>query len=959
MDNKTIGIGVGGLTLLGVLIAFLGNVFLGTGSFEDVRVGWAGLDRIHQTHLLDVTSLYQCDNYVLDSKDEEDPKFSVISVRPDKTAFLNATGSSVRGLFDYTTSGGDNLILMADKDAVYKSSGTLWTTLESGFSDSPWEGNLYTLPSINRLYLCNGLDNNKKFFSGRDRLYNMQNQDQETQISGTMYFTSNSITATGDAAALASLEAGQYVKSATTADDSQWVEVASKEGTTAIFSTRYTGTTASSTLCVRSNNVVNSRHMIEYEGHEVLGYTNISQEIQIAGISTAEPESYILRKAYGVSQSFTATKNNITGIKVRISKAFLFGDDATGNILVKLKDSISATVPSAQIIYSVKNLPDGIADFEFNFGYVRTTIGATYEITIERENSSTTPIQIQTGGAYAGGNSSYTYNPGGFNATWATGLTTIEVVPTKIGMDNFGGEPDTYIDENAPTTNYGITANTYAGFFGTKQRKSIFWYSLEYDYITQEAYNFSSVRLQLQKTGSGTGEIKVYRLLPMTDPATATWNVFASPLTWAIAGCGSPATDYTTADATTTTIGSATGAITLDVTAISNHWNIVTGINYGILVSCETTGQGMTFESSTAAANQPKWLLTTQTGTSDAAQDLYFEVISEKSNSSTVIYSKRFKPENFPTLNTFNVPGTIVGMAKSGGYLIIGTEKPDALCFFNATYNTDDGEGIKDTTRIDGITFGGGSHSIAYLPKEDSFIFYSGLGVYMQKGLQTVLLSGNIRDEAKGFTNYRDPLDYYGGMADLMPQAVIDPTKDTYMLAVPKALGVNSYLYNYNYANDSWVRWTNLYPTAMLLRQERGTTPTLYMGETSGQVWTLNKTGSVTQEATLAWFWSQKDINKFKRLDLVELWGRADEILTGCIVTLEVSGTNPISRDQLTTPVRQTLHITDNTTLDAQVQCKFDSVGVQARELRLSLFQSSLQGGISWRSIRYKGTISE
>lgn len=954
-----------GLTLLGVLIAVLANVWLAPASFEDVRVGAAGLNEVSQTHLLDVTEYTVMDNWVIDSKDEESPKYSVLSVRPDKTAYLNATGSSVRGLFDYTTSGGDNLILMADKGAVYKSSGTTWTTLESGFSDGPWEGNLYALPNINRHYLCNGLDKNKKFFSGRDRLYNMQNQDQETLTGGNMYFVENSLTATGDATAISAITPGQYIKFSTNAADDRWAEVASIEGTTVIFSTIYPGLssealTGTATKCVRSNDVVNSRYMIEYEGHEVLGYMNISREVQIAGVSTTDCTSYLLRKAYGVSQSFIATKNNISGITFKISKTFLFGDDAKGNILVKLKDSIGATVPLATTTYPVKGLPDGIADFTFNFGNVKVTIGNTYEVTIERENSATTPIQIQTGGVYVGGHSSYTYNPNGFTASWATGLTTVEVTPTKAGMDNFGGEPDTYIDENAPTTNYGITDKAHIGFFGGKQRKSLFWYSLEYDYITQEAYNFSSVRLQLQKTGSGTGEVKVYRMLPMANPATSTWNFLDYPSTWAIAGCGSPETDYTTADATATTVGSATGAITLDVTAISNHWNLGTGINYGILVSCETSGQAMTFESSDALSDKPKWLLTTQTGTSDATQDLYFEVISEKSNSSTVNYSKRFKPENFPTLNTSNVPGTIVGMAKSGGYLIVGTEKPDAFNFFSATYDTADGAGIKDTTRTDHITFGGGSHSIAYLSNEDSFIFYSGQGVYLQKGLSRTLLSGKIRDDAKTFTNYRDPLDYYGGMADLMPQAVINPTKDTYMLAVPKSLGVNSYLYNYNYANDSWTRWTALYPTVMLCRTERGNSPTLYMGSTAGQVSTLNKTGSVTQEAALVWYYSGKgDLTKMKRLNLVEIIAVMDNPTINCVVSLEVTDTNPVSADTVTTPIRQTIVLPNNYTSEAQARLMFTDIGRQGRELKLTLTQSSSLGAISLRAIHYKGEATE
>lgn len=956
------------LTLLGILIAFLGNVFLGIGNFEDVRVGWGGLDRISQTHLMDITSMYQCDNYALDSKDEENPRYSVISVRPDKTAYLNATGNSVRGLFDYQTSSGDNLIIMATKDTVYRSSAGSWTTLGTGFYDSPWESVLYALPNNERIYLCNGLNNNKKFFSGRDILYDMQNQDNETTISGNLWFTQGATTATGDATAIASLEAGQYVKSATTDDDSLWMEITTIEGTTLSFSDKYDGSTASSAVCVRSNDAANSRHMIEYEGHLVTAYT--SEETTISISNTVSTEYWASSMAYGIGQSFTATSNQMNVLRLKIYQF----DKNDGNIILKIKTAIDSTDYISKITYPISSLPlnDGSNKLtDFNFGAVALTSGSTYYFTIERENSSAGYFQL-AGGTAATGSVYWTYNSTGFDGNWNVGVTTIEVSPLAsvaygdpggawYPLGNFGTPTNSYLDQANPTISYfsfnpiSLITSTYAGYFSGNQRRSIHNFYLDYGGVSTEASNWDNVKFSIYKTSSTSGEVKIYRKL---TSAFAPWSAAMAP--WTTAGCLSPEADYTATD--TVSNANATteaGWLTFEATSIARAWTPALANNYGILLSAETTA-GHTFYADGAASSvRPKWTLTTATGKNETGKDLYFEIIKKSGQRSTVNYSRRYKPELFPLLNTFDVPGTIVGLAKSGGYLIVGTKRPDALHFFNATYDTADGLGIKDTTRINGITFGGGSHSIAYLPKADAFIFYSGLGVYMQKGLQTTLLSGKIREEAKGFTNYRDPLDYYMGFADLMPQAMIDPTKDTYMLAVPNALGVNSYLYNYNYANDAWTRWTALYPTAMLCRPERGGTPTIYLGGVDGQTYTFNKTGSITQEATLVWMFSGKDLTKKKQFNLIEFTGVVDNPLVNCVITLEAISTNPTATDVVKTPIRQTIRLANNTTTNSQVQLRFDSIGILAREIKLTLTQASDQGAVSWRLVRYKGVIKE
>jgi hypothetical protein len=526
------------LSLLGILIIVLTNVFLAPGTFNQTYVGWGGLDRINPAHTVDITSLYVCDNYSLGSKDEEDPGYSTISVRPDKTNYLNATGGKCRALFDYTTSGGDNLIIMADGSTVYKS-GTIWTTLEAGFNDNPWEGNLYSLPNINRLYLCNGIDSNRKFFSGRDRLYNMQNQDSETLTGGTMYFTNLSSTATGDSTAIAALTAGQYVKSATTADDSQWVEIASIEGTTAIFSTLYTGTTASSTLCVRSGDVGNSRHIIEYEGHEVLGYTDGTNTTHIT--TTASTEYYQLDAAYGVAQSWEAASTSFNKLNLVIWR----GAGTTGNIVIKHKASITGAALRT-ITYAVANLPTSAQTVAFNFGNTTVTSGTTYYFTVERENGSTSPVYVRRADGYANGNSSWTYASGGFATGWNTGLTTTEYQPNNYGLS--ADNNDTAIAAAAPTTNYSNHVNIFTQMVGSIKVRSVIKYPIENIIIKSDANNYTGCQFVLYTSGGSGVTVDAYRLTIANDISNETWVNRLTGVSWTNPGATGEGTDYTTAD---------------------------------------------------------------------------------------------------------------------------------------------------------------------------------------------------------------------------------------------------------------------------------------------------------------------------------------------------------------------------------------------------------------------------
>ena len=315
------------LSLLGVVTLILVNVFLSPASFDETYVGFGGMDRINQTHLMPITSLYQCDNYVLDSKDEENPKMSVISVRPDKTAYLNSTGNPIRGMFDYN----NTFTIMADSSALYLS-GTSWTTLEAGLSDSPWEGVYWGDPYSSRAYLCNGVNQNQKYLA-TGGLLPMQNEDSQTAIPGNITFYNNLYYATADATAYASIEAGRYIIPSSSNADTDWQEVVSKTAPNKLNLAKICSLqTQTSATCVRSNYCPISRHQIAFEGHEVLGYTN-SGVVASNSLNTPSSDYYILYGATGIAQSFEAIATSLQKVKLNIWKS----GNIDGNIIISIK----------------------------------------------------------------------------------------------------------------------------------------------------------------------------------------------------------------------------------------------------------------------------------------------------------------------------------------------------------------------------------------------------------------------------------------------------------------------------------------------------------------------------------------------------------------------------------------------------------------------------------------------
>lgn len=939
---------------IGTFFAVLTSVFLPPGNVEQVYIGWGGLKTLPPTHYRELVDMNVCDNYIIDSKSSESPRFSTLSVRPGETNYLDNKGSAIRGLFVYQTPSGSTSLIMANKGGLYKSGATGWTTLDATALDSPWEGLLYADPNVYHLYLANGKNYNKKYTN--DGLFNMQNQANSFIPPGSMTFVQGSLLATVETATMASLEAGMYVRYLPTGSDTDWNEIVSKESATTVrFNTPFIQASQVSRTVEASQKIGITRHILEYDGHVVLGYVAQPDVATISGIKATSYYIIYGKGAQGVCQSFEAVTNSLSSIELAIWRAI---GTPSGNLLIKLKTTLT-TEAIATLTYPVANLPSAsLTTSIFNFGNVSTTIGQKYYLAIEAENSNTSPCYILQGASYALGGACWTYQVGGFNGDWATGLTTIEIKPD--GTD-YLYQYDTGIRSSVVDQTKALLGVSNYAYETTKmflQYRDMKYTNINYNYSL-----FTDAKLQLYANGLVFGgiTIEVSRLLPDNDFPNCSWNSRGIGV-WNSPGASTAGGDYDNTTSKFITFET-TGYGTIDVLSWVKQWTTTPAVNwdnYGLILKTSNYPRYANVYNSTSYPNLPAqvptWRLTTKTGSVEPATDIYFKVLTENANNSKVIYSKRYKPENFPALNTFQVKGRITGLAKSGGYLIAGTTAPDALNFYRSTGDTADGLGIEYVTSVDNITFGS-ARSIAYLPKTGAFIFYSGLGVYMQDGLQNTLLSGDIREDAKKFSNYADPLTYYNGFADSMPQATILPTKDIYLLSVPNLTGTNNYIYAYNYATQTWTRWTGLQATALNTVAISGAEPVLYYGLQNGQVKTQDTTGSTTEEAVLEWFFSGKDITKDKVLDQVELWGVMDNPLAGSYVTLEVSSTDPGSLKTSTATKKMTVGPFNNLITSANKQFTFFP-NYTAKEFKLRLTEKPTQEGTtSWRTIRYKYTV--
>lgn len=934
-----------GLTILGILTVYLASVYLAPGQYEDVRMGFSGLNKIQQVHGLDVVQFTQCDNYILDSKNEEEPRYTTLSVRPGETPYLNAPGGAIRGLWEYSTPSGDTSFVMANSSGLYKARASTWTTLEAGLSDNPWEGYQYRDPVVSRLYLCNGIDRNRKYLSTGS--YKMQNQADATTITGGMTFYYGLAYATADASAVASLEAGEYITWSATAAATDWVEITSIEGNTVKLSSNFPQATVVSTAVQRSNPVSISRHITEYDGHIVLGFINQPSLVVDSNLASGT-NFYSLYSAFGVAQSWEATASyTLSGIRFNIWR----GSGTTGNVLFKLKTTLTGTT-LATVAYPVSALPTASQAVDINFGSVPITLGSHYQTVIERENAATSPVYILRGGAYANGQAAWTHNSTGFDSNWASGTTTIEIKPddTALTYQYDTGIRSAFVDQ----TKYGGLISNYA----YEQNKMFIQFrDMKYVNIHPDYSIFTKAQLQLYADPSlfGGATIEVSRLLPDNSFPACSWN-FRGIGVWNSAGASTAGGDYDNTTSKFLTV-EATGYATIDVLSYVQQWTetpAATWNNYGLILKTATYPRYVSVYTSRQYATNPErvptWKLTTKTGSVEPAEDIFFQTLSNNWNGSKIIYSKRFLPENFPTDNTLQVPGQVCGLGVTGGYLVVGSRSPDALHYYRFTGDVTDGLGIDYVTSMNGFTFGS-SKSIAQLPKGAGIMFYSGSAVYLANGQNIELASGNIREEAKKFANYRDPSEYYAGGANAMPQGIVLPSKDTYLLAVPLALGYNSYVYAYNYANGTWTRWTGIYPTALLTRKLSGQEDQLYYGYNTGQVYTQNQSGSTTVEAVAEFYLTGKDLTKRKQLQLLELWGRADNPLTSSKVTMEVTDTVNLSTSKIT------ISPENNTTTDKMYQLNYQP-GFFGREIKVRLTQKATEGAISWRTMRLKYSVT-
>lgn len=959
------------------------NVNTPAQSVEKVYVDFRGLDRKNPAHHKQELSFITCQNYMFGPKEEENPLYGSLSVRPGITAFLNDLNEPFRGLFPFRSSTGTDDLIACTSTSIWRSGASSWEALKVGQGDAPYEGQLWSDSNITRLYLTNGSNTPQKYLAGQSSTFDMQNQDDEIALSsyGSVWFTNGATTATCEVVVAAVLSQGQYIKSSTDVSADEWVEIIDITGTTLTFSYPYIGATGTAESAVASSDMEKARFITEYEGHIIMGYTGVVKSSTITGNSSTN-DYYILNSAYGVAFSFEADS-----VWNKITFSMWRGTGTTGNLLLKIKSSLTGSATTT-IKYPVASLAITSQEVAVEFG---SKAAGIYYCTIERENSSTSPVYI----GRSPGQSFWTYNETGFDSNWNTGTTTVEII-TGDSSDAILG-PHTYrksevsVNYNYDTdiTSWSVQIDVNRSSQGTtrfqntagEMTKGVFYFPIEQYHIKNEENNYLKIALQLavlRGTGTFEATARAYEITTPNQVNQMTGNNRLTGTAWGGTVCSLEGVDFTNTNSSAISISALSsydklgystiyyGTSEVNISNIASDWTISADNNYGIIISSEVYPQTATYLNN---ANNPwgtlypRYELTTLTGSTETSTGIYFKVTSEIANRSRVIYSRRNFPELFPALNVLDIAGTVTGLINSGGYLIIGAtdvgaDSPSKLYYLSFTGETDDGFGLDFINSVINNTTVGSSKSIKNIPNSTTTLFYSGTQLNALTGQGISSISDIIKDEAKKFQNRRSPNDWYNGYADMQPQATIMPEKNLYLLAYPAAESKNSYISVYDYNRGAFTQWTGLYPTAMAVRKSSGGQPVLYMGFQDGQCWTLDKTGSTSSKAILEWVLNDFDITKKKTLKNIEIIGRADNPLQGSIITLEAQSTDSLSSDEIIENKSFSEQITDNSTTNNMVHF-VAAPDLTAREIKLKLTQSSTQGAISLRAIREIYTIEK
>jgi hypothetical protein len=320
---------------------------------------------------------------------------------------------------------------------------------------------------------------------------------------------------------------------------------------------------------------------------------------------------------YGVGTSSSATvtiADNDTGpalpsVTVSATDASAAEPSNTGTFTVS---RTGATTASLTVAFAVGGTATAGSDYAALPGSVTIPAGAdSAAITVTprddtaAEGSETVILTVSSSSSYTVG------TPSGATVTIADddGPPSQVTAAFQDGTAGYAGTRDTYLSQNAPTTNFGGDTSVRAD--GDEVAGSDLAALLRFDLTSiPPGSSLQSVTLALNVTNPSAGTYELYEAKRAWVEREATWDGYAAGQAWEAAGAQGAQDRGTTVLATIQ--AQAAGAYTLAFTAAgvaaAQGWVDAAGTNYGVVIANTSNGDGLAFESREAGtgANRPK-----------------------------------------------------------------------------------------------------------------------------------------------------------------------------------------------------------------------------------------------------------------------------------------------------------------------------------------------------------------
>ena len=175
----------------------------------------------------------------------------------------------------------------------------------------------------------------------------------------------------------------------------------------------------------------------------------------------------------------------------------------------------------------------------------------------------------------------------------------------------YAGTSDTYLSENAPTSNFGSSAALVLDGNDPSPTGNDLVTVIKWDTSSIPAGSLvDSAQIAIDVFDASTGSYEIYEMKRYWIESEATWNIFAAGNNWQTPGANGPLDRGSTVlgAVTASAVGPYTISLGPDALTLVQSWIDTPGSNNGLIIANTTTGNGLDFRSSEygTATSRPK-----------------------------------------------------------------------------------------------------------------------------------------------------------------------------------------------------------------------------------------------------------------------------------------------------------------------------------------------------------------